>query len=57
LKLAAARAEAQRVAEVVAGWRAHFSSSGVRPGDIELIAEHVDRPFLREQREHHAPRA
>jgi serine/threonine-protein kinase HipA len=53
LKPAAAQAELRRVAEVVSGWREHFASVGVRPGDIELIAEQVDRPFLREQREPH----
>ncbi|MEO8177961.1 MAG: HipA domain-containing protein [Deltaproteobacteria bacterium] len=57
LKPAAAQAELRRVAEVVADWRAHFASAGVRPGDIELIAEQVDRPFLREQRESFVRRA
>lgn len=56
LKPAAAQAELRRVTEVVSAWRQHFTSVGVRPGDIELIAEHVDRPFLREQREQYARR-
>ncbi|HYQ28588.1 MAG TPA: HipA domain-containing protein [Polyangiaceae bacterium] len=51
LKRSAARSEVARVAQVVTGWREHFASAGVRAGDLELIAEHVDRPFLREQRE------
>ena len=43
--------EARGVAQVVSGWREHFAASGVAPGDIELYAEQIDRPFLREQRE------
>jgi serine/threonine-protein kinase HipA len=38
------------VARVVAGWRAHFAAIGVSPRDIDLLAEQVDRAFLREQR-------
>jgi serine/threonine-protein kinase HipA len=51
LKRPAAQAEIQRVAQVVAGWREHFAAAGMRAGDLEQIAEHVDRPFLRDQRE------
>jgi serine/threonine-protein kinase HipA len=50
MKRPAAQAEIKRVARVVAGWREHFAASGMRPGDLEQIAEHVDRPFLRDQR-------
>jgi serine/threonine-protein kinase HipA len=50
LKLADAEAEIRTVATVVSGWREHFASQAVTRGDIELIAEHVDRPFLRDQR-------
>ncbi|HVZ34168.1 MAG TPA: HipA domain-containing protein, partial [Polyangiaceae bacterium] len=50
LKRAAAQAELRRVVEVVDGWRAHFASAGVLPGEIELLAEQIDRPFLRDQR-------
>jgi serine/threonine-protein kinase HipA len=50
LKRAAAQAELRRVVEVVEGWRAHFASEGVLPSEIELLAEHIDRPFLRDQR-------
>lgn len=54
---AATRTELRRVVEVVNGWREHFASVGVRPGDRALIAEHIDRPFLREQREKYASRS
>lgn len=53
LKPAQARDEVRRVASVVASWQAHFTSVGVTPGDIELLADHIDRPFLREQRQAH----
>jgi serine/threonine-protein kinase HipA len=43
--------EVRRVARVVALWREHFASCGVRPRDIELLAEQVDRPFLKHQRD------
>jgi serine/threonine-protein kinase HipA len=42
--------EIRRVARVVDGWQAHFVSCGVTRGDIELYAQHIDRPFLAEQR-------
>ena len=49
------RAEAERVcaevATVVAGWAAHFRSTGVSPRDITLLTEQIDRAFLREQRD------
>jgi serine/threonine-protein kinase HipA len=54
LKPAQARDEVRRVALVVAGWQAHFTSVGVTPGDIELLADQIDRPFLREQRQAHS---
>jgi serine/threonine-protein kinase HipA len=47
----AARREVTRVAQTVAGWRAHFASVGVTASDRELLAEQIERPFLREQRE------
>ena len=43
--------EVSAVAQVVSGWKEHFAASGVTPADIELYAEQIDRPFLREQRE------
>ena len=42
--------EAQVVARVVDGWKQHFTACGVTRGDIELYAEQIDRPFLRDQR-------
>jgi serine/threonine-protein kinase HipA len=48
---ARAREEVEKVVAVVNGWRAHFAACGVTSGDIELLAEQIDRPFLREQRE------
>ena len=43
--------EARAVAQVVRGWKEHFAACGVASTDIELYAEQIDRPFLREQRE------
>lgn len=54
LKPPAAKQEIRAVAKVVAGWREHFASAGVTSSDIELLGEHIDRPFLREQREEYA---
>ena len=42
--------EAQAVAQTVDGWKEHFTACGVTRGDIELYAEQIDRPFLRDQR-------
>jgi len=39
------------VVTVVAGWQAHFAQAGVTPADIVHLAQHIDRPFLREQRQ------
>lgn len=47
----AAALEVRRVAEVVSGWKEHFRQMGVTDTDIDLNAEQIDRPFLREQRE------
>ncbi|HET7133437.1 MAG TPA: hypothetical protein VFJ95_14390 [Gammaproteobacteria bacterium] len=43
-------AEIRTVARAVARWQEHFASAGVTAGDIALYAEHIDRPFLRDQR-------
>ena len=43
--------EARAVARVVSGWKEHFAACAVTAADIELYAEQIDRPFLREQRE------
>jgi len=46
-----ARREVELVARTVAGWREHFAEVGVSAGDLALLSEQIDRPFLREQRE------
>jgi len=50
LKKDEAAAEVRKVCAVVDGWRAHFRSVGVRPRDLDLLAEQIDRPFLHDQR-------
>jgi serine/threonine-protein kinase HipA len=47
----AAHAEARRVSRVVGQWRDHFERTGVTAGDLDLLAEQIDRPFLRDQRQ------
>jgi serine/threonine-protein kinase HipA len=42
--------EIRRVIEVIEHWRTHFTTCGVADGDIDLLAEQIDRPFLKEQR-------
>jgi serine/threonine-protein kinase HipA len=54
LKPAEAREQVRVVARAVSGWREHFRAEGVTAGDIELYAEQIDRPFLRDQREEFA---
>ncbi len=51
--LTAARAHAlsAEVARSVQGWRAHFTAQGVGSRDLALLAEQIERPFLREQRD------
>src|ERR1700730_16936442 len=44
-------AEMRSVVRVVDGWKDHFAQCGVTAGDIDLYAEHIDRPFLKEQRD------
>ena len=39
------------VANVVNGWQAHFKKAGVSKQDLALLSQHIDRAFLREQRE------
>ena len=51
LKADEAASEARAVARVVSGWKEHFAACGVARTDIELYAEQIDRPFLRQQRE------
>jgi serine/threonine-protein kinase HipA len=42
--------EARGVARVVDGWKEHFKKCAVSSGDIDLYAEQIDRPFLKDQR-------
>ena len=42
--------EAQAVAQVIDGWKQHFAACNVTRGDIDLYAQQIDRPFLRDQR-------
>jgi serine/threonine-protein kinase HipA len=42
--------EVRAVVAVVDDWQAHFAQCGVTAGDIDLYAQHIDRPFLQEQR-------
>jgi serine/threonine-protein kinase HipA len=43
-------AEMRHVVRVVDGWKEHFLGCGVTAGDIDLYAQHIDRPFLKDQR-------
>ena len=51
-----AHAQVSLVARVVDRWQEHFRECGVTPGDIDLYAEQIDRPFLLEQRKESARR-
>src|SRR5688572_1195554 len=42
--------EVRAVAREVDGWKEHFAQCGVTRGDIDLYAEQIDRPFLKDQR-------
>jgi serine/threonine-protein kinase HipA len=50
LRRDAAEREVRRVCRVVQGWKAHFAACGVTGRDIDSLAEQIDRPFLRDQR-------
>jgi serine/threonine-protein kinase HipA len=50
LKPDEAVAAVRAVCRIVDGWKRHFASCGVTKQDIALLAEQVDRPFLRDQR-------
>ncbi|MFG6429767.1 type II toxin-antitoxin system HipA family toxin [Roseateles sp. LYH14W] len=45
--------ELRHVAEVVAGWQAHFLAVGVSAADVASLALQIDREALRAQRLHH----
>ncbi len=51
LTAAQAHAQVRHVADAVANWKAHFAAAGVSARDIDAFAEHIDRPYLRDQRE------
>ena len=51
LTLPRAKAVCAEVAGVVDQWQAHFAAAGVAARDRALLAEQIDRPFLRAQRE------
>lgn len=51
-----ARTQVAQVAAVVAGWKKHFAACRVGARDIALLAEQIDRPFLRDQRDEFANR-
>ncbi len=42
--------EARRVAQVVDGWQPHFAAQGLSQANLEELAQHIDRPFLKDQR-------
>jgi serine/threonine-protein kinase HipA len=42
--------EVRLVIAAVERWTAHFQACGVTRGDLEILSEQIDRPFLREQR-------
>jgi serine/threonine-protein kinase HipA len=50
LKTSEAAREVRVVLGAIGRWKEHFRSCGVRPRDIESLAEQIDRPFLADQR-------
>jgi serine/threonine-protein kinase HipA len=46
-----AAAEVRVVARVVDTWKEHFRAAGASRSDIDVYAQHIDRPFLRDQRQ------
>ncbi|MBA4264944.1 MAG: hypothetical protein C0453_07680 [Comamonadaceae bacterium] len=51
LKRAEAQEQVKDVCALVDGWRVHFDQAGVRPGDIQSLAQQIDRAFLLDQRQ------
>ena len=51
LKKDEAIAQVRQVCEAVAGWKEHFLRAGVAAADVESLADQIDRPFLRGQRD------
>jgi serine/threonine-protein kinase HipA len=44
------------VTRVVSGWQTHFVQVGVSAKDIQTLAQYIDRPFLKTQRDDALPR-
>lgn len=42
--------EARQVAQVVQAWQNHFAAQGLPQATLEELAQHIDRPFLQDQR-------
>jgi len=57
LSAAEAKSETAQVAAVCNDWKTHFAAAGVTNGDIEYLAQFIDRDFLRDQRKDLAPRS
>jgi len=57
LSAAEAKAETARVAAVCNEWKTHFAAAGVTSGNIEYLAQFIDRDFLRDQRKDSLPRS
>ena len=51
LKKDEAIAQVRQVCEAVAGWKEHFLRTGVAAADVKSLADQIDRPFLRDQRD------
>jgi serine/threonine-protein kinase HipA len=47
----AAVRQVRAVARIVGGWKEHFKLCGVTSADVDLYAEQIDRPFLKNQRD------
>lgn len=47
----AAYAQVKTVAAVVQRWKTHFAACGVSEADLATLADFIDRPFLRQQRD------
>lgn len=56
LTTAEAAAEVVRVVEVVNNWKIHFAQVGVRPRDVENLAQQIDGDYLLQQRSSFEPR-
>ncbi len=50
LSLDEAMEQIRGVSATVSGWKDHFAASGVSTPDIDSLAQQIDRPFLRDQR-------